>query len=371
MVAFVILLCLFCFNFTENSQAQSVYIPEQIVFCEENVPLLEGDVLDRLETQLMILSNQKVQVTLWFKRKDLFFPHIESTLKERKLPQDLIYIPVIESALIMRARSSSHALGLWQFMMPTGKERGLVIRDGVDERLNFEKSTTAALDYLVYLRSTFASWSLALAAYNLGQGRIKNEIYNQGTSNYYEMILPDETERYVFNAISAKLIFENPEIYGFDPKSIRSYKQKNTREITFKTSNFIPVKMLAFCAGLNYREFRNLNPWITAVNLEKGSYFLRIPETSVADFQQKIDVYLSQIKGYMEFPRSKRMNVKSKQGYMRLGPGKEYPAFRVLSEGDSFLVAGRNGVLDSGHYWYIFKLSTGASGWIWGGEISE
>ncbi|MGB3976052.1 MAG: lytic transglycosylase domain-containing protein [bacterium] len=370
---FAVMTCLaaICLSLTESCLAQSVFIPEQIVFCEENVPLMEGDVRDRLETQLMILSNQKVQVTLWFKRKDFFLPYIENVLEKRKLPPDLKYVPVIESALIMRARSSSNALGLWQFLSPTGKEKGLMIGDGIDERLNLEKSTHAALDYLVYLRSTFGSWSLALAAYNLGQGRIKDEIYNQGTSNYYEMILPDETERYVFNAISAKLIFENPQTYGFDPNSISSFKKDDISEISFKTANFIPVKMLAFCAGTTYRAFRNLNPWITGVNLEKGSYTLKIPAKAVSDFQRKVDTYFDKIKGYTDFPKSKRMIVKTKQGYMRVGPGKEYPAFRVLSEGDSFLIAGRNSTLDSGHYWYIFKLSSGASGWIWGGEISE
>lgn len=371
MIYVFILIVFFPVGILETCSAQSVYIPENISFCEEPVPLTNTDVRERLETQLLILSKQTVQVTLWFKRQDQFLPFIETILKKRKLPVDLKYVPVIESALIMRARSPRNALGPWQFMQSTGRERNLVINDGIDERLHLEKATGSALDYLVYLRSTFGSWSLALAAYNLGQGRIKDEIYNQGTSNYYDMILPDETERYVFNAIAAKLIFENAELYGFERETITAFKQNETREIQLNIANFIPVKMLAFCAGTTYRMFRNLNPWIIGVNLEKGNYTLQIPSEAVDDFHRNVNTYLKQIEGYTEFSKPRRMTVKTKLGHMRVGPGKEYPAFRILSEGDAFQVVGRNGNQDSGHYWYIFKLSNGASGWIWGGELIE
>jgi membrane-bound lytic murein transglycosylase D len=371
MVYFLILILVLRLGIVETCRAQSVLIPENLTFCDEPVPLTSSDVRERLETQLLILSNQKVQVTLWLKRKDQYLPYIETILKKRKLPVDLKYIPVIESALIMRARSSRNASGLWQFMLPTGRERDLIINDGIDERLHLEKATSAALDYLVYLRSTFGSWSLALAAYNLGQGRIKDEIYNQGTSNYYDMVLPEETERYVFSAIAAKLIFENAELYGFEPENIAAFQQNETREIQLHINNFVPVKMLAFCAGTSYRMFRNLNPWIIGVNLEKGNYTLKIPSESVDVFHRNVQAYFKQIEGYTEFDRPRRMTIKSKLGHMRVGPGMEYPAFRILSEGDTLRVAGRNGRHDSGHFWYIFKLANGASGWIWGGELTE
>ncbi|MBN1879477.1 transglycosylase SLT domain-containing protein [bacterium] len=354
-----------------DSRAQSQYIPDSIMFCDEVVPLDDADVRERLETQLLILSNQRVQVTLWFQRKNRFFPFIETTIEKRKQPVDLKYIPVIESSLITRARSRSDALGLWQFMEPTGKAKGLNIADDLDERLHFEKATIAALDYLDELHSEFGSWFLSLAAYNAGPGRIREELYNQGTSNYFEMILPDETERYVFNAIAAKLIFEQPEKYGFQLSDIIPFKSRESREIDIRLVNFVPVKILAYCAGTHYRGFRQLNPWITGVNLPKGAYSLKIPISSTATFNQKLADYFDRLKGYINYHSGKRMTVTAEIGKMHIGPHGDYPVFRELPKGTTFKVNGRTNRLDNGHYWYIFKQTKGSSGWIWGGEISE
>lgn len=351
--------------------SQALYIPDSIEFCGEKIPLEFGDVRERLETQLMVLANQRVQVTLWFQRKDRYFPGIEKVLETRKLPSDLKYVPVIESSLIIRARSRSNALGIWQFMEPTGKENGLHVADDIDERMHTEKSTQAALDYLSELRSEFGTWSLALAAYNVGPGRIREEIYNQGTSDYYSMVLPDETERYVFNAIAAKLIFENPEKYGYALAEIVPFKSPEFREIDVKLVNFVPVKILAFCAGTTYREFRSLNPWLIGVNLPKGSHKLKIPTTQATEFSKKLDGYFARLQGYQNFKTEKRVTVDEDQGTMRIGPGVEYPAFRYLALGSRLKVSGRTDRLDRGHYWYIFKQKNGASGWIWGGEIND
>ena len=349
----------------------TVHIPDQITFCGEIVPLDNPDVRDRLETQLLIFANQRVTFTLWFRRAQQFFPTIERVLEERKMPMDLKYVAVIESGLQTRARSSQNAVGPWQFLAPTGRERGLSVGDGIDERMHLEKATHAALDYFTHLRTEFGSWSLALAAYNAGQGRIREFIYRQGTSNYYEMILADETERYVFNAISAKLIMENPELYGFDPDILTPFHVHETTNIVVQLDNFVPVKMLAYCAGVNFRAFRQMNMWITGANLERGRHILAIPPDSATVFHDRLRTYFDQLSGFTAFPSSRRVTVKSREGNMRVGPGMEYPVFRTLPHNHVLRVSGRTGVRDNGHYWYIFRQSNDGTGWIWGGELNE
>nr|HPQ42286.1 lytic transglycosylase domain-containing protein [bacterium] len=223
-------------------------VPETVEFCGEPVPLDTSDVRERLQTQLMIFSNMDVQMSLWHMRKMRFFPVIERILSDRGFPDDLKYVCVIESSLITRARSPMNAYGPWQFLAGTARERGLVVDDDIDERLHLEKATHAALDYLQKLKDELGSWAAALAAYNAGPDRIKREVYRQGTSSYYELILPDETERYVFNAISVKLILENPEKYGFDFSTLTFFNDPDGESVTLNIDNFVPVKMLAWCS---------------------------------------------------------------------------------------------------------------------------
>ncbi|MCD4654478.1 transglycosylase SLT domain-containing protein [bacterium] len=367
----IIIILLVCVTILPIMAGVTVHVPEKLTFCEEEIPLELSDVRERLLTQLMIFSKKKVQMTLWWMRKDRFFPTIEKILKKRHLPEDLKYICVIESSLIQRARSSRNAYGLWQFMAPTARENGLNVSGNIDERLHLEKATDAAFDYLEKMKNEFGSWAIALAGYNAGHGRIKHEIYRQGTSNYYEIELPDETERYLFNAISTKLILENPELYGFDFSNIKPFPVMDYEEVLVKLDNFIPVKMLAYCADLPFRDFSRMNPWIKGVNLEKGTYKLHIPTDRKKQFNRRMKNYFKKLIGYSSLGNGLKVIVSTETAHMRMGPGMEYPSFRILIKGDKFRVKGRTGHRENGHYWYIFKLNDGSSGWIWGAEINR
>ena len=170
-------------------------------------------------------TNPKVRprFAMWLDRKPKYEPMISAKLQERAMPQDLIYLAMIESGFNPKAKSPAKAGGLWQFISETGKRYGLTVNKKVDERNHPEKATDAALSYLSDLYERFGSWYLAAAAYNTGEnrvGRIMREVTGseKGTdADYYRISsrLPRETQDYVPMMIAAARISKNPEKYGF------------------------------------------------------------------------------------------------------------------------------------------------------------
>jgi membrane-bound lytic murein transglycosylase D len=160
---------------------------------------------------------------VWLERKGMYGPMIRSELRARGMPEDLLYLALIESGLSPRAYSKAAASGIWQFIAETGKRYGLEVSAEVDERRDPMKSTTAALDYLTYLYNRFDSWYLAAAAYNTGEnrvGRIMREEFGseKGTDAHFWKIahrLPRETRDYVPLMLAAGHIGKEPEKYGF------------------------------------------------------------------------------------------------------------------------------------------------------------
>ncbi|HSF02148.1 MAG TPA: lytic transglycosylase domain-containing protein, partial [Solirubrobacterales bacterium] len=185
-------------------------LPPRMEFAGEAVPLRQWDVGERLEREFLLALGNPAQVILWLKRSARYFPYIERELARAGLPEDLKYVAVIESALLPGAYSHASALGIWQFIASTARRYGLAVTSGWDERRNPERSTAAALAYLHELRQRFADWPLALAAYNAGETRIDQAVRHQGVSSYYQLALSEESERYVFRALAAKLILSEP-----------------------------------------------------------------------------------------------------------------------------------------------------------------
>ncbi len=146
------------------------------------------------------LVERSSQIALLAERSEVYFPIFEKFLSDFQLPLELKYIPVIESGLNTHALSPSGALGLWQFKPETGHAYGLFNTNGVDERINPEKSTNAACKYLSYLYKTFDNWQLCLMAYHAGPTTIKNAILKAGGNSSYKAIypfLPVATQRYL------------------------------------------------------------------------------------------------------------------------------------------------------------------------------
>jgi hypothetical protein len=175
--------------------------PMHIDFAGEEVPTYMVDVYERLDRELVTNTNYHTNTTLVLKRANKIFPIIEPILKKNAIPDDFKYLAVIESALV-NAVSPAGARGIWQFMPETAREKGLEVTDEVDERYHLVKSTEAACVYLKEAKEKFGSWTLAAAAYNGGINGVQRQLDMQGVTSYYDVLLNEETSRYVFRILA-------------------------------------------------------------------------------------------------------------------------------------------------------------------------
>jgi membrane-bound lytic murein transglycosylase D len=258
--------------------------PESLTLCGEPVPLKERTVREALDREFTIVVWSRAQTTMWFKRAHRYFPEVERKLKARRLPLDLKYVVLVESDLRQEARSHAGALGAWQFMGPTAQRFHLKITPAVDERLDFGAATDAAMDYLTILRRQLGSWPLALAAYNCGEGRVRKEMAAQGVRNYYHLALPDETERYIFRTLAAKVVLEDPSRYGFDIPPDGLYEPLEYDKAEAILTQEVMVRSLAAACGTYYKAFKEMNPWIKGASLPPGSYVFHLPKGSADRF---------------------------------------------------------------------------------------
>lgn len=261
-----------------------------------------------------------------FRRKAVYFPIFEKYLKAYGLPEELKYLPIIESGLNPKAVSGPRAVGLWQFMAPTGKEQGLTIDWYIDERMDPEKATEAACKYISWLYGIFDDWKLTLAAYNSGIGNVKRAIRRAGYKNdFWEVYryLPRETRSYVpqFAAMVYAMefadehnIFIDEELYPTD-----------IEEITI--DQFVYLKSFAESGGFDLDELRALNPAIKkdAVPEHIKGFKLRIPKNRANQFYSNSEQILAQAaEGKTEFE-------KMASGMPGSTFGKEKNTYRVRS----------------------------------------
>jgi len=253
--------------------------------CGEPVPLEEPEVREALDREFTIEAWARAQTTMWLKRAHRYFPEIERKLRGRRLPLDLKYVALVESDLRDRAKSPAGAQGPWQFMGPTAQRFQLRCDKAVDERLDFGAATDAALAYLERLHQMFPSWPLALAAYNAGEGRVQKAINEQGVNNYYHLSLPEETERYVFRILAAKIILEDPARYGFEIPANQLYPPLDYDVVQINLAREVPVRSLAEASGTYYKAIKTLNPWIKGDALCPGTFRLKIPKGAAPRFR--------------------------------------------------------------------------------------
>lgn len=264
-------------NGTPFPVANDFPLPESLSLCGEPIPLDSPHVREMLDREFNITVWDRAQVILYIKRAGRYFPYIEKKLSEACMPMDLKYLAVAESALLTYIKSSDGARGPWQFMTRTARSNGLRKDYMVDERLNFELSTEAAIKYLKHLKSRFNTWSLALAAYNGGEGRIRKAVREQRTDDYYRLNLPLETERFVFRIAAIKIVMENPESYGYNLSNKSIYRPCKHDVVLVDIKNQVHIADFAQSLGTDFKAIKELNPQFRQSHLPVGKYKVNVP----------------------------------------------------------------------------------------------
>ncbi|MDI9569484.1 MAG: lytic transglycosylase domain-containing protein [Pseudomonadota bacterium] len=288
---FLLPLLLFILSSPAGVDGQTVPVynwPDRLTLCGDPVPLTRRDVWEMMDQAFVASVYNQPQTILWIKRAHRYFPYVERRLRERNLPDDLKYIPVVESSLKTYAISSAQAVGPWQFINGTGKRYGLRIDRWIDERYNFERATEAALDYLTALHREFRNWPLAIAAYNCGENRMSASLKAQETDNYYDVDLPLETEAYIFRILAAKTILSAPEAYGYAIPAANRYPPLECDVADISLVQETPVTALARAAATTYKTIREMNPEIRQGALPPGSFRIRIPRGQGAGLQERL-----------------------------------------------------------------------------------
>ena len=262
-----------------DQNIHDIELPETMDFCGEAVPLDRFYVRESLEREILVNSYRHSNTILLLKRTTRWFPVIEPIMKKNNLPEDFKYLAMIESDLT-NAVSPSKAVGFWQFLEGTGKDYKLEIYKEVDMRYNQELETVAACNYLNDSYAKFGSWTLAAAAYNCGNGKISRTIEEQKVNSYYDMLLPAETERYIYRILALKLITMNPEKFGYHISDDGWYQPLEYKTITV-TETIEDLAQFALNQGTNLKMLKYYNPWLRSNKLtisEGNSYQIKLPK---------------------------------------------------------------------------------------------
>ena len=281
-------------SFTWPSLMTSVKITESIDFCGEPVPLDNREVRERLEKELLLTIWDRPQVVLWIKRTTRYLPIIEKMLRENEMPDDLKYVAIAESALRPHVGSSKGAIGFWQFLESTGQKYGLRINSEIDERRNIFASTLAAIHYFKELYQMLGSWTLAAAAFNMGELGLQAEIVSQKTDDYYQLYLPLETQRFIFRIVSAKMILSDPQRFGFDFTDQDLYPPLDFDRIHIECFQDTPIFIVARAANTYFKAIKDLNPEIRGHFLAAGMHSLLIPKGAADGFNARFKELVQQ-----------------------------------------------------------------------------
>ena len=266
-----------------------IELPETMTFCGEEVPLDLFFVRERLERELLVNSYLHSSTLLLLKRTTRWFPVMEPLMEKYGLPEDFKYLAMIESSLT-NAVSPAKATGFWQFLEGTGKQYDLEINKEVDMRYNVEKETVAACRYLKDSYRKFKNWTLSAAAFNCGNGRISKTMEEQRVDSYYDMLLPEETQRYVYRILALKLITEDPEKYGFQICDNGWYQPYECKTVTV-TESISDLVEFAYEQGTNLKMLKYFNPWLrgNSLTISAGnSYEIKIPKGRFAKTHHKM-----------------------------------------------------------------------------------
>lgn len=257
----------------------AIEVPSDLNFAGEPLPLKNPDILERMDRELLVNTYWQSNGLLMFKRAKKYFPIIEPILAKHGVPDDFKYLSVIESGLT-NAVSPAGARGFWQIMPVTGREYGLEVNSNVDERYHLEMATEVACKYLLAAKENLGSWTLAAAAYNAGNAGISKRLKEQDVVGYYDLLLAEETGRYMFRIVALKEILSHPKKYGFNFTDKDLYTNVPMYKVEVDTA-VTDFTKFAQQFGINYKLLKLHNPWLREPHLNNKSrkqYYLNIPE---------------------------------------------------------------------------------------------
>lgn len=248
----------------------------------EIAPKLPIDFNDRVEKWVnRYLTTHRADFEIYLAREGLYGDMIREKLRSRGMPEDLIYLALVESGFLYRARSSVAAIGVWQFMEPTAEAMGLTINSYIDERRDPVRATDAALDYLQELHDRFGSWYLAAAAYNAGPNRVARvlQVHAQARTGdealYWEIIehLPNETREHVPKMLAAALLGRDAEHFNIEVERASAYRFDRVL-----VPGGTPLTVLAKALEIPVTAMRELNPHLINGVVPPGvAYPVRVP----------------------------------------------------------------------------------------------
>ncbi len=257
---------------------RSYTLPDNVTFAGERMPLENFDTRESLEREILTSAYRHSSTIMIIKRANRYLPVIEKILAQNNVPDDFKYLVAAESEYT-NAVSPKGATGFWQIMAATGKEAGLEVGNVVDERYHIEKSTRFACDFLIKSYEKYGNWTLAAASYNGGRAAIDEQIRIQKENNYYDLLLAEETARYIFRVVAYKLVINDPEKYGFNIKEEDLYPELEVNVVKVDTA-IQDISEFAKKHGTNYKIIKFLNPWLRKpyfTPLPGKEYYIKLP----------------------------------------------------------------------------------------------
>jgi hypothetical protein len=280
-------------SFAEHFSGDSIFynkpykIPDNVSFAGEKMSLENFDTRESLDREILTSAFRHSSTIMIIKRANRYLPVIEEILKENNIPDDFKYLVAAESEY-SNMISPAGATGFWQIMAATGKEEGMEINDIVDERYNLERSTQFACDYFRKSYQKYGNWTLAAASYNGGRAALDEQIRIQQQNNYYDLLLSEETARYIFRAVAYKLVITDPEAFGFTLEKSDLYPVLNYYEVKVDTA-VTDFSVFAKQMGTNYKMLKFLNPWLRKPYLTPKPnkvYLIKIPAEGMRTIEQ-------------------------------------------------------------------------------------
>jgi membrane-bound lytic murein transglycosylase D len=267
---------------TEENPGYRIFglnFPKDLAFSGEKVPGNDILVREAFDREMLVNTYWQSNALLIHKRAHRWFPVIEPILKKNGVPDDFKYIAVVESGLT-NIVSPQEATGYWQIIASTAELYGLEINEEVDERYNVELATEAACKYFKEAYKKFGNWTLVAASYNMGMGGVEGQLRKQKVQSYYDLLLNEETSRYVFRILAVKELLSRPEDYGFVLRKRDLYPPIPTYKV-YVDSSITDLADFAIRQGVNYKILKIFNPWLrksSLINANKKKYAITLPK---------------------------------------------------------------------------------------------